>query len=109
MNDAGRTETLPSIGSQVSSVEGQVRSISDSAVTINVSEISRVSSDVEVYHGAAVTIPSRYIGSIERKHVRVARSLLIAAAIAGGAIWIGTQGHGDVTPRAPRGPPIGGQ
>jgi hypothetical protein len=109
MNDAGRTETLPSLGGQVSSVEGEVRSISDSAVTIAVSEISRVSSDVETYHGAAVTIPSRYIGAIERKHVRVARSLLVAGALVAGAIWIGTQGHGDVTSRAPRGPPIGGQ
>ena len=109
MNDAGRTEILPSIGGQVNSVEGEVRSISDSAVTIDVSEISRVSLDVETYHGAAVTIPSRYIGSIERKRVRVTRSLLIAAAIMGGAIWIGTQGHGDVRPRPPGGPPIGGQ
>ena len=109
MNDAGRAETLSSLGGQVSLVEGEVRSISDSAVTIAVNEISRVSSDVETYHGAEVTIPSRYIGAIERKHVRVARSLLIAGAIAAGAIWIGTQGHGDVTSRAPRGPPIGGQ
>ncbi len=109
INDAGRSETLGHLGAQVTTVEGEVRSISDSAVTIAVSEVSRVSLDVEPYHGEAVTIPSRYIGVIERKQVRVARSLLIAGAILGGAIWIGTQGHGDVTYRPPAGPPNGGQ
>jgi hypothetical protein len=109
MNDAGRSETLGRLGAQVTTVEGEVRSISDSTVTIAVSEVSHVSSDVEPYHGEAVTIPSRYIGAIERKRVQVARSLLIAGAILGGAIWIGTQGHGDVTSRAPGGPPISGQ
>jgi hypothetical protein len=109
LNDAGRSETLGRLGAQVTTVEGEVRSISDSAVTISVSEVSRVSSDAEPYHGEAVTIPSRYIGAFQRKQVQVARSLLIAGAILGGAIWIGMQGHGDVTSRAPGGPPVGGQ
>ena len=109
MNDAGRSETLGRLGAQVTTVEGEVRSITDSAVTIAVSEVSRVSTDAEPYHGVAVTIPSRYIGAIERKHVQVARSLLIAGAILGGAIWIGSQGHGEVTYRRPGGPPNGGQ
>ena len=83
MNDAGRTEALPRLGGQVTSVEGEVRSISDSTVTIAVSEVSRASSDAESYHGEAVTIPSRYIGAIERKRLQVARSLLIAGAFIG--------------------------
>jgi hypothetical protein len=107
-NDSGRSETLGRLGAKVTMVEGEVRSISDSTVTIAVSEVSRVASDVETYHGEAVTIPSRYIGAIERKHVRFARSLLLAGAILGGAIWIGSQGHGDVTYRPPAGPPNGG-
>jgi hypothetical protein len=109
MNDAGRTETLGRLGAQVTAVEGEVRSITDSAVIIAVSEVSRASSDVEPYRGEPVTIPRRYIGAIERKHVQVARSLLIAGALLGGAIWIGRQGHGDVTYRSPAGPPVGGQ
>ncbi|HMH86376.1 MAG TPA: hypothetical protein VK529_10560 [Gemmatimonadaceae bacterium] len=109
MNDAGRTETLGPLGAQVTSVEGEVRSISDSAVTIVVSEVGRASSDAEQFHGEPVTIPSRYIAGIERKHVQVARSLLIAGAIVGGAIWIGTQGHGNVTFGHPAGPPRGGE
>jgi hypothetical protein len=107
-NDAGRTETLAPFGKQLTSVEGEVRSVSDSAITIAVSEVSRASSDIEQYHGEAMTIPSRYIGAVERKHVQVARSLAIAGAILAGAIWIGTQGHGDVTYRTPGGPPTNG-
>jgi len=108
LNDAGRTELLAPFGKQLTSVEGEVRSVSDSAITIAVTEVSRSSSDIEQYHGEAMTIPSRYIGVIERKHVQVARSLAIAGAILAGAIWIGTQGHGEVTYRSPGGPPTNG-
>jgi hypothetical protein len=108
LNDAGRAETLAPFGRQLTSVEGDVRSVSDSAITIAVSEVSRASSGVEQYHGEAMTIPSRYIGVIERKHVQVVRSFAIAGAILAGAIWIGTQGHGDVTYRSPGGPPTNG-
>jgi hypothetical protein len=108
LNDAGRAETLAPFGKQVTSVEGDVRSVTDSAITIAVSKVSRASSDVEQYHGEAMTIPSLYIGVIERKHVQVKRSLAIAGAILAGAIWIGTQGHGDVTYRFPGGPPTNG-
>jgi len=108
LNDAGRAEALAPFGKQVTSVEGEVRSVTDSAITIAVSEVSRASLDVEQYHGEAMTIPSRYIGVIERKHVQVARSLAIAGAILAGAIWIGTQGHGDVAYRSPGGPPTNG-
>jgi hypothetical protein len=108
LNDAGRTETLAPFGRQLTSVEGEVRSVTDSAITMAVSEVSRASSDIEQYHGEAMTIPSRYIGAIERKHVQVARSLAIVGAILAGAIWVGTQGHGEVTYRSPGGPPVNG-
>jgi len=97
LNEAGRSETIGSLGSSVSTVEGEISSISDSALTIAVREVGRASSDEERYQGQLVTIPSRFIGQIERKRVQVARSLLIAGAILGGAIWIGSQGHGDVS------------
>jgi hypothetical protein len=77
LNDAGRAETLAPFGKQVTSVEGEVRSVTDSAITIAVSEVSRASSEIEQSHGEAMTIPSRYIGVIERKHVQVARSLAL--------------------------------
>jgi len=97
------------LGSQVTSVEGEVSSISDSALTIAVQEVGRESADSQRFHGQLVTIPSRFIGRIDRKQVQVARSLLIAGAIIGGAIWIGSQGHGDVGLGSPQRPPVGGQ
>jgi hypothetical protein len=109
MNAAGRTETIGALGAHVTSVEGEIRSMSDSAVTIAVSDVGRVASDAERFSGEPVTIPSRYIDGIERKRVQVARSLLLAGAILGGAIWIGTQGHGAVILGHPSGPPNGGQ
>jgi uncharacterized protein (DUF2342 family) len=109
LTDEGRTQTLGPLGTQVSSVEGEVRSVSDTAITMSVEEVGRVSSDAERFHGVSVTIPSRYIVGVERKHVQVRRSLMIAGAIIGGAFWIASQGHGDVTAGPPGHPPIGGQ
>jgi len=74
-----------------------------------VREVGRESSDSEAFHGQLVAIPSRFIGRIDRKHVQVARSLLIAGAILGGVIWIGSQGHGEVGLGSPQRPPVGGQ
>jgi hypothetical protein len=109
LTDAGGTQLLGPLGTQVRSVEGEVRSVNDSAVTISVDEVGRASSDAERFHGETVTIPSRYIVGIERKHVQVTRSLMIAGAMIGGAIWIAAQGHGNVTTGPPGHPPIGGQ
>jgi hypothetical protein len=109
LTDASRTEVLGPLGAQVTSVEGTVRSVTDSAVTMSVTEVGRMSADAERFHGETVTIPSRYIVGVERKRVQVGRSLMIVGAIVGGALWIATQGHGDVTSHPPGGPPIVGQ
>jgi hypothetical protein len=108
LTDAAHTETFGVLGSQVASVEGEVRAINDSSVTIAVSEVARTSADDERRLGSEVMIPSRYIKSFERKRVQVGRSLLIAGVLAGAVIWIGTQGHSNVTYGRPTGP-SGGQ
>jgi hypothetical protein len=109
LTDASRTEVLGPLGAQVTSVEGTVRAVTDSAITMSVTEVGRTSSDAERFHGETVMIPSRFIVGVERKRVQVGRSLMIAGAVIGGALWIATQGHGDVTSRPPGGPPITGQ
>ena len=108
LTDAAHTETLGVLGTQVASVEGEVRAIDDSSVTIAVSEVARTSADDERFLGSAVVIPSRYIRTFERKHVQVGRSLLNASVLVGAVIWIGSQGHGNVTYGRPTGP-SGGQ
>jgi hypothetical protein len=78
-------------------------------LTVAASEVGHIDADSERRPGEAVTIPSRYIASVERRHVQIVRSLLLAGAIIGGAIWIGSQGHGNANYGRSPGPPVGGQ
>jgi hypothetical protein len=106
LTDAAHSESFGSLGTQVTSVEGRVRSTSDSAVTIAVSEVGRVAADNQAYQGDMITIPTRYIGRVEQKRTQVGRSLLVAGAVLGAVVWIGSQaGHGSVSSRRPPGPP----
>jgi hypothetical protein len=110
LTDAARAENFGQLGSQVISVEGQVRSTDDSAVTLAVSEVARVAADNQAFHGEMVTIPTRYIGRVEQKRTQVARSLLVAGASVAAVVWLGIQaGHGDVSSRKSPGPPPPGQ
>lgn len=106
LTDAARAESFGPLGSQVTSVEGQVRSTSDSAVTIAVSEVGRVASDNQAYHGEMIVIPTRFIGSVQQKRTQVARSLMVAGGVIGAVLWIGSQaGHGSISSKRPPGPP----
>jgi hypothetical protein len=106
LTDAAHSESFGSLGSQVTSVEGTVRSASDSAVTIAVTEVRRVAADNQAYQDAVVTIPTRYIGRVEQKRTQVGRSIAVAGAVLGAVVWIGSQaGHGSVSSRRPPGPP----
>lgn len=106
LTDAAHSESFGALGSQVTSIEGRVRSATDSAVTIAVTEVGRVAADNQAYHGDMVTIPTRYIGRVEQKRTQVGRSMLVAGAVFGVVAWIGSQaGHGSVSSRRPPGPP----
>jgi hypothetical protein len=106
LTDAARSESFGQLGSQVVSVEGEVRSSDDSAVTVAVSEVARVAADNQAFHGETVTIPTRYIVRVEQKRTQVARSLLVAGAAVAAVVWLGIQaGHGDVSSRKSPGPP----
>ena len=92
-----RAQSFGLLGSEIESIEGKVRSVSDSAVTISASEVGRADADAAGFRGETVMIPSRYVVSVAKKRVQVGRSLLLAAAITGGAIWIGSSlGGGSV-------------
>jgi hypothetical protein len=106
LTDAAHSETFGALGSRITSVEGKVRSASDSAIIIAVSEVGRVAADNQEYHGEMITVPTRYIERVDQKRTQVGRSLLVAGAVVGAVIWIGTQaGHGSVSSRRPPGPP----
>lgn len=110
LTDAARSESFGQLGSQVISVEGEVRSSDDSAGTVAVSEVARVASDNQALHGETVTIPTRYIVRVEQKRTQIARSLVVAGATIAAVVWLGIQaGHGDVSSRKSPGPPPPGQ
>src|SRR2546423_1617339 len=106
LTDAAHSENFGPLGFQVTAVEGEVRSTSDSAITIAVSEVGRMAADNQAYHGEMITIPTRYIERVERKRTQIGRSLVVAGAVVGAVLWIGSQaGHGAVSSRRPPGPP----
>jgi hypothetical protein len=96
LTEAAQTESFRPIGSQVRALEGKLRSIDDSSITIGVTDVARASADDDRFHGELVTIPRLRVASLDRRHVNVARTLLLTGLITGAAIWIGVQGHGNV-------------
>ena len=97
LSDEARNQNFGLLGSQISSIEGRVRSVSDSGIAISASEVGRVDADEQTFRGETVLIPSHYVVAVSQKRVQVGRSVLLAALITGGAIWIGTSlGGGSV-------------
>jgi hypothetical protein len=97
LSDDARNQNFGQLGSQIQSIEGRVRSVSDSGIAISANEVGRVDADDQSYRGETVLIPSRYVVAVTQKRVQVARSVLLAALITGGAIWIGKSlGGGSV-------------
>ena len=109
LSDDARSQSFGQLGSQIQSIEGRVRSVSDSGIAISASEVGRVDAEDQSYHGETVLIPPRYIVAVSQKRVQVGRSVLLAALITGGAIWIGSSlGGGSVSYSKPP-TPQGGQ
>lgn len=98
LSDDARNQNFGLLGSQIQSIEGRVRSVSDSGVAISANEVARVDTDDQSFRGETVLIPSRYVVGVSQKRVQVARSVVLAALITGGAIWIGKSlGGGSVS------------
>ena len=89
LSDDARNQNFGLLGSQIQSIEGRVRSVSDSGIAISASEVGRVDADEQSFRGETVLIPSRYVVAVSQKRVQVGRSVLLGALITGGAIWIG--------------------
>ena len=110
LTDAGRSENIGAFGSQITSLEGEIRSADDSVVTLSVTEIGRVAADNQAAHGETIALPARLIERADRKKLLVGRSLLLAGAVVGVVVWLGLQaGHGGVSYRRPTPPPTPGQ
>lgn len=90
-------QSFGTIGSQVAALEGEVRAVDDSSVTISVTDVARATEDDERFHGETVTISRHDIAAFDRRRIDVPRSLALTGIIVGGAIWIAASlGHGAV-------------
>jgi hypothetical protein len=88
LTPASYSQSFGRLGSQVAAVEGEVRVVDDSSVTMSVTSVARATQDDEQFHGETVTIPKQNIVAFDRRRVDVARSLAVTGLIVGGAIWI---------------------
>lgn len=110
LTEEARSQRFGALGSDLVAVEGEVRSSSDSAVTVAVSQVERIAADDQSVQNETVTIPTRYIGRVEQKRTLVGRSMLLAGAVVSGVILLGLHfGGGDVGSGHTGGPSTQGQ
>jgi len=88
LTSSASAASLGKLGSGVGQLEGRLAALSDSALTMSVSQVNRLSGSEESWDGESVTIPRNDVASVERRRTSVSRSLLLAGAIVGGTFWI---------------------
>ncbi len=89
LNDGGSYRLQPSLGANASQFEGQLLGVTDSTLSIKITDLTRVSGVEETWNGEPVTIPRDDISLVEHRGTSVARSVLAAAAIVAVAIAAG--------------------
>jgi hypothetical protein len=90
LNDGGSYRLQPSLGANASALQGQLLGVTDSTMSIKITQLTRVSGVDETWNGEPVTLPRDDISLVERRTTSVARSVLVAAAIVGVAVAAGT-------------------
>ena len=89
LNEGGSYKLQPSLGANASQLEGQLLGVTDSTLSIKITELTRVSGADETWNGEPVTVPRDDISLVEHRTTSVARSVLVAVAIVGVAIAAG--------------------
>ncbi len=108
LTEAGMAASFGRLGSGAASMEGRLENVSDSTLSLSVTQLTRSGGDDEARASESVTIPRSQIASVEHRQTSVVRSLLAAGAAAGGAFLVARAiGNGDQTgaARGGGGPP----
>ncbi len=96
LNTGGMAMSFGSMGSGIATMEGKLRSVSDSTVSLSVTSLTRSGGDDERSSGQDVTVSRSSIASVERRQTSIPRSLLVAGALVGGSILVARAiGNGD--------------
>ena len=89
---------LGPIGSSVRQVEGRVLSVTDSAVSLSVSQVMRRTGFQEQWQGETVSLPRRTISVLEKQEFSVRRTFAtVGAIIAGSFLTRGLINGGEST------------
>ncbi|GAC1517287.1 MAG: hypothetical protein NVS1B4_16940 [Gemmatimonadaceae bacterium] len=89
VTDRGRVALEPTVGPGVSRLIGTLGSVSDSTITLRLSEVEFIAASTASWAGEAVTIARDHVASVAERRISRARTgVAIAATVAGVALLV---------------------
>jgi len=104
LTDTGSVSVAPKIGQRARIVQGVLQSMTDSTITLTVTQVSREGGIEDSYAGDALTLSTGDYEKVEQGKTSVSRSLLLAGAIIAGAFVVAV-GAGELSGGDGGGPP----
>ncbi len=110
LTDAGMRALSQPLGVGAAQVQGRLSDATDSTLTMDVTELTRLNGVDENWNGERLTIARGDIATVERRQLSVVRSVLLAGAVAGSAFLVAkSAGGASQSGRVGGGPPAGQQ
>ena len=94
LTESGSVANSMMLGGAATRLEGRVSGVTDSTLTLAVSDLTRLNGSEETWKGEAVTVRRSDVASVERKQTSVPRSILMAGAVVAGAYLATKSGSG---------------
>lgn len=95
LTDQGTVDVAPKLGLRAERLEGLLRGMSDSSLTLTVRKVSRAGGIEDSYEGEQVSLAPRDFDAVEKSRTSAPRSFLLAGAIVVGSFLI-ARGAGDI-------------
>ena len=86
LTDAGRLAMGQAIGEGAQTLEGEVASVTDSSVVLNMRSVTYINGQVNQWTGERLEVGRRYTANVREKRFSRGRSFALAAGTAGGVI-----------------------
>ena len=109
LTEEGSQEITRQVGPRGSALEGIVRGKSDSALTFDVTALTRSNGVEETWHGEHVTVPRSAVYRIQLRKFSALNTGLFIAGILSGALLVKTAADAGNVVRKPGGQPGPGQ
>ena len=95
LTDQGTVDVAPRLGLRAERLEGLLRGMSDSSLTLTVRKVTRAGGIEDSYDGEQLSLTPRDFVAIEKSRTSASRSFLLAGAIVAGSLLI-ARGAGDI-------------